>query len=414
MAGAGHVTAGAPAAAAASETGRLDVSLSDMPAGHGSGGDLLVNVSVVPPARGARAPITFIAVLDVSGSMQLEATVKTAGGETSEGGFTRLDLVKHSLNVVIASLQERDDLAVVTFSNTAAMRLAPTAMDARGKATARAVVAGLEADGQTNLWAGIHTALEAVSAGVRHADSNVVVLVLTDGEPNVDPPRGLMPTLTRWIADHPRARFSMHTFGFGFALDSGGEAASAREWGGGGEGGVGGWSHLRIPPAAAGLLTSIAAAGRGQFGYIPDASILGSLWVNFLAGAITTAFLGARVNLTPAPDVEVVSVWGWPGAERSPSGSISVDVETVAYGQPRDLLVEVKTRGGARAADAPLLTVAFACSNVAGEASATATWGMARTPVGYHFLRLSAVRLLRQVRGLEGARGARDRETGLA
>ena len=56
----------------------------------------------------------MICVLDISGSMDVEAT---EGSVEESDGFTRLDLVKHSMNTIIHSLSENDCLGIVTFSN---------------------------------------------------------------------------------------------------------------------------------------------------------------------------------------------------------------------------------------------------------------------------------------------------------
>lgn len=57
-----------------------------------------------------------ICVLDISGSMDVEAT---QAGKAESDGFTRLDLVKHSVNTIIHSLDEGDFLGIVTFSTKA-------------------------------------------------------------------------------------------------------------------------------------------------------------------------------------------------------------------------------------------------------------------------------------------------------
>ncbi len=71
----------------------------------------IVQISLKPPCSSKRRAVAFVCVVDVSGSMGM---VVGAG----EGGksFTRLDLVKHVLNVLIVSLTEKDTLTLITFS----------------------------------------------------------------------------------------------------------------------------------------------------------------------------------------------------------------------------------------------------------------------------------------------------------
>lgn len=46
-------------------------------------------------------------------------TEATQGGAVESDGFSRLDLVKHSVNTIINSLSENDVLGIVTFSDAA-------------------------------------------------------------------------------------------------------------------------------------------------------------------------------------------------------------------------------------------------------------------------------------------------------
>ena len=68
-----------------------------------------------PVAPAKRDPVAIICVLDISGSMDCECT--QTGAESV--GFTRLDLVKHSVNTIINTLEDDDVLGIVTFSDNA-------------------------------------------------------------------------------------------------------------------------------------------------------------------------------------------------------------------------------------------------------------------------------------------------------
>ncbi len=61
-------------------------------------------------------------VIDVSGSMGNEVTIKTDKGNKESVGFTTLDLVKHSLITTIESLEEEDELAIITFNSEAKVK----------------------------------------------------------------------------------------------------------------------------------------------------------------------------------------------------------------------------------------------------------------------------------------------------
>ncbi len=53
----------------------------------------------------------------------------TQGEAVESDGFSRLDLVKHSVNTIVHSLETDDYLGVVTFSNHARVDLSITQMN---------------------------------------------------------------------------------------------------------------------------------------------------------------------------------------------------------------------------------------------------------------------------------------------
>jgi len=76
----------------------------------------ILNLNFIPPNTGKSPSSVLITILDVSGSMSSEASVNNdTKGELQ--GFSRLDLVKHSMNTIIATLEEKDFLVIITFSN---------------------------------------------------------------------------------------------------------------------------------------------------------------------------------------------------------------------------------------------------------------------------------------------------------
>jgi hypothetical protein len=62
----------------------------------------ILNLQIIPPdkmTRPQRKPISLVCILDTSDSMNIDA-VKDAKGNESHG-FSRLDLVRHSMNTLI-------------------------------------------------------------------------------------------------------------------------------------------------------------------------------------------------------------------------------------------------------------------------------------------------------------------------
>jgi hypothetical protein len=203
-----------------------------------------------------RRPARFVLAIDVSGSMSEDASIVSANGRERDG-LTRLDLVKHSIRTIIASLSAHDELCIVTFNNRAERKLPMTKMTAANKADAIERVRQLRADGGTNLWEGIRESVCAFSRGGSENNYNDYILVLTDGASNDDPPRGIVPTLNSFLSsDASSFTGTIHTFGFSNQVQSK-------------------------------LLFNISQLGHGLFAFIPDGSMIGTIFVNFLSTALT-------------------------------------------------------------------------------------------------------------------------------
>jgi Mg-chelatase subunit ChlD len=118
-------------------------------------GSTLVHVSVLPPHGTKRTPVDICCVVDVSGSMDTEATVQNAEGKTERHGLTLLDIVKHAVVTIVDTLGPEDRLSLVTYSNNADRIFGLIEMDKAGKARAKAEVKKLHTLGSTNIWDGL-------------------------------------------------------------------------------------------------------------------------------------------------------------------------------------------------------------------------------------------------------------------
>lgn len=203
----------------------------------------------------------LIAVLDVSGSMETSANNNR---QTEGDQFSRLDLVKHSMKTLATLLNAefattQSSLGIVSFSSNANLVMPITKMDAIGLANATNAITGLRSSGATNIWDGLRIALlQAATAIDRNPSANIQILLLTDGEPSPDllPPLGIKSTLKRKM-DTLKGKVTISTFGFGYALD-------------------------------ADLLESICILGNGTYGFIPDCSMVGTVFINWAAKALLT------------------------------------------------------------------------------------------------------------------------------
>jgi uncharacterized protein YegL len=202
-----------------------------------------------------------IAVLDVSGSMDSSAS----SNRTTEGGdFSRLDLVKHSMKTLATLFNAKyagtpSSLGIITFSSSAKQVLPITKMDDVGLSMALTAVDKLITEGSTNIWDGLRLALQqAITAAERNPNANIQILLLTDGEPthSMLPPLGIKSTLKRKL-ESLKSKVTVSTFGFGYSLDST-------------------------------LLESISVLGNSTYGFIPDCSMVGTVFINWASKALLT------------------------------------------------------------------------------------------------------------------------------
>ena len=208
-----------------------------------------LDITLTPPISGDRQPIVMLLALDNSGSMGDEAA---DAGEAGGRAFTRMDLCKHTIRTVAAMLKDDDMLGLVSFSTTSRIVLKPAFMTTDGKARLEAALATVVPDAQTNIWAGLET-IHRLATAPEFAESHVVAALLTDGLPNINPPRGIVDTYKTLVKP-----YTMSTFGFGYSLDSN-------------------------------ILSGIATEGKGSFGFIPDYSMVATVFINWAATALATA-----------------------------------------------------------------------------------------------------------------------------
>ena len=216
-----------------------------------------------------KKPSMIVAVIDTSGSMGENADIP--GTESS--GLSRLDLVKHALNTIVNALSDNDMICIIKFSNTASVISDFVKLTRYGKDATLENIKRLESDGMTNLWAGLKLGIDKITSN--YSDNyNISMLVMTDGVSNSDPPRGIIPTLTEQIKTN-KLNFSINTFGYGYNIDSN-------------------------------LLEQISIIGNGLFALIPDATMVGTIFVNIIASILNGCVNNLEI-ITDSPHVEMLT-----------------------------------------------------------------------------------------------------------
>ncbi|ORY44496.1 hypothetical protein BCR33DRAFT_717002 [Rhizoclosmatium globosum] len=236
-----------------------------------------VLLSIKPPAISTRSPLRVVCVVDLSGSMDDTVSLKTEAGDKETDGLTLLDLVKHAVKTVVASLGEDDFLSIVSFSDDSKVEFEMTRMDAEGRRNVSDVMESLETTGSTNIWAGLDDALDVIAAGPNNSNGAVsAILLFTDGQPNIRPPPGEVAMLqTRKNKKfHGELPCIINTFGFGYNLDSQ-------------------------------LLNSLAHLGNGSFNFIPDAGFVGTVFVDAAANLLASALKRITVKIEPLGGAQI-------------------------------------------------------------------------------------------------------------
>eukprot|EP01128_Nolandella_sp_AFSM9_P008725 TRINITY_DN5402_c0_g1_i1.p1 TRINITY_DN5402_c0_g1~~TRINITY_DN5402_c0_g1_i1.p1 ORF type:complete len:763 (-),score=155.00 TRINITY_DN5402_c0_g1_i1:7-2235(-) len=239
-------------------------------------GDLaLITLSAL--ATPDRSPVELAVVIDVSGSMNAAASLKDSSGNVEETGLCVLDITKHAVRTIITSMKASDKLSLVTFSSSASTVVKSQYMNDQGKKKAIAAMEAMKPGGGTNIWDGLKMGMDNLHASDA-VGANKAVMLLTDGEPNVIPPRGHIPMLKSYI-DKKGLPGSILTFGFGYSLDSQ-------------------------------LLVDLASIGHGAFAFIPDSTLVGTVFIHSLSKVLTTVATHLNLSLEVSEASEIVKVFG--------------------------------------------------------------------------------------------------------
>jgi len=265
-------------------------------------------IRVIPSDGKARVPIDVVCVIDVSGSMNAAAELKTATGESESFGLSVLDIVKHAMKTIIASLDKNDRVAVVTFSDQAKVLMELTYLNDVGKKSAQTVVEAMRPAGSTNLWDGLFNGLEVLRKAPCDK-RNRAIMLLTDGEPNIVPPRGHLPMLNNYKDKNDGLPGIIYTFGFGYRLDSA-------------------------------LLVELAVGGNGAYSFIPDSSLVGTVFIHALSSLLTTTAVDVNMRLRRQNMGAPVSpLGGYPLNETD--DEVELSLGTVLFGQSKDVVVDL-------------------------------------------------------------------------
>ncbi|KAM0278596.1 hypothetical protein ACHAQH_005070 [Verticillium albo-atrum] len=301
--------------------------------------------TIKPGKRIPRAPCDIVLVIDVSGSMHDGAPAPVVPGEKNENtGLSILDLTKHAARTILETLDERDRLGIVTFTTNAEVILPLNEMDAKSKLVAKNKIESLQPLHGTNMWHGITEGIKLFGESDSSSGRVPAMMVLTDGMPNTGCPRlGYIPKI-RAMGELPA---TIHTFGFGY--------------------------HIR-----SGLLKSIAEIGGGNYAFIPDAGMIGTVFVHAVANLQSTYANRATLTLTYPSELALEETVGDTVDKQAPivlsdyqtpTSQLTIALGNVQYGQSRDIYLRTSPAAWSKLLEndkAPTVKATLAYSHMTG------------------------------------------------
>jgi Mg-chelatase subunit ChlD len=288
----------------------LQITINNTPTDTSSTTDTIV--SIKSSDSNTRLPLDIVVVIDVSGSMNGDASIK--GKESS--GLNILDIVKYSTRTIAEVLSKNDRLAIVKYSNNASVVLDLIEMDDTGKQKANTVLDALQPGGMTNLWDGLHKGLDILTRRTSRKQVNSAIYVLTDGVPSEHPPSGYIPTLQNY-RDSNGGKYPgiVSTFGFGYSLES---------------------------P----LLESIARECNGTYSFIPDSGFVGTVFEHAIANTLVTRAVNVYLSIEPSNGTVILDdyIGGIDGIKQS--WGLRINVGNILFGQSRDFVLKLSAMDG--------------------------------------------------------------------
>jgi Mg-chelatase subunit ChlD len=154
--------------------------------------------------------------IDISGSMNTLCTVQDCECD----GFSRFDLIKHCIYLILEMLTENDTLTIITF-NYNAMRLFSGKLTIDNKQTIKDKLAEVYPSNATNIWAALQVAYNLDDEAKRlELELPDEIYLLSDGEANNHPPGGIEYCFQNLYQNEKYKKVSLHALGLSNENDS--------------------------------------------------------------------------------------------------------------------------------------------------------------------------------------------------
>ena len=233
---------------------------------------------------GERPPLSLAVVVDVSGSMQ----------------GAKIEFVRQGLELLIDGMRDEDELAIITYSDAAEVVTEMTPVGS-ARVELRRVARGLQADGATNLHAGLIAGYRQVLDTIDGDRQNRVIL-LSDGVPTA----GI--THVQSILEESRG---YNSDGIGLTT-------------------VGLGHDFNIE-----LMRGLAEQADGNFYFLEDSGAVDEVFDEELSFFVVPVAFDLELSLTAGSDYEFGRAMGSPlGEDRAAGGALEIPSVFVAH---RDL-----------------------------------------------------------------------------
>ena len=243
-----------------------------------------------------------ILVIDVSGSM---GALANNSNSTEKTYLSVLDIVKHTAKTIVTVQDCNDELAIITYSDNANIVLDLTKMTIDGKDKALDTINSISANGMTNIYDGIKKAFDILKQ-FPNGNFNSTIMLLSDGVPNIEPPRGTYLQFKKDIEDSSIVCPRINTFGFGYGVE-------------------------------VNVLKNLSTISQGSFGFIPDSNFVGTVIVNSLANTMCTVYNNTELSIMiPTNNYNVLGNYN----VQKTTWGIKIVIGDVKVGQPRHFIIE--------------------------------------------------------------------------
>jgi secreted protein with Ig-like and vWFA domain len=153
---------------------------------------------------------------------------------------------------VVKTLRPQDRLSILAYDDRVNVVCELQQMDEANQAKTVQLIDEIHTGGATDIYTAVEKAIQIIEAR-KEKSRNPAIMLFTDGQPNRSPPEGEIAAILKLNTKCP-----IHTFGFGYNLNSG-------------------------------LLLNMARLNGGMNCFIPDATFVGTTFVNAISNIKTTA-----------------------------------------------------------------------------------------------------------------------------